>query len=57
MRLRRVSMWVPGPDQEAVRDLTRTREDMNVMELGVRQRLGAFLLRHGRVYQGKCRWT
>ena len=50
-------VWVPGPDQEAVRDLTRAREDMKALELKARQRLGAFLLRHGRVYGGKSRWT
>ena len=50
-------VWVPGPDQEAVRDLTRAREDMKAVELKARQRLGAFLLRHGRIYEGKARWT
>ena len=51
------AVWVPGRDQEAVRDLTRAREDMKALELKARQRLGAFLLRHGRVYGGKSRWT
>ena len=51
------AVWVPGRDQEAVRDLTRAREDMKAMEVRARQRLGAFLLRHGRVYHGKSRWT
>ena len=51
------AVWVPGRDQEAVRDLTRAREDMKAMELRARQRLGPFLLRHGRVYEGKSRWT
>jgi transposase len=50
-------VWVPGPEQEAIRDLTRAREDMKGLELTARQRLGAFLLRHGRVYAGKSRWT
>ena len=40
-----------------MRDLTRAREDMKAIELKARQRLGAFLLRHGRVYAGRCRWT
>lgn len=53
-----VAVWVPGPEQEAIRDLTRAREDMKAIELKARQRLGAFLLRHGRVYdRGKSRWT
>ena len=52
------SVWVPGPEQEAMRDLARTREDMKAIQLKARQRLGAFLLRHGRVYYtGRSRWT
>lgn len=52
------AVWVPGPEQEAIRDLTRAREDIKSMETRARQRLGAFLLRHGRVYDGgKSRWT
>jgi transposase len=50
-------VWVPDQEQEAVRDLSRAREDMKGIELKARQRLGAFLLRHGRVYEGKSRWT
>ena len=51
-------VWVPGEEQEGMRDLTRAREDMKTIELKARQRLGAFLLRHGRVYRaGKSRWT
>ena len=52
------AVWVPDEEQEAMRDLTRAREDMKSLELKARQRLGAFLLRHGRVYRaGKSRWT
>lgn len=52
------AVWVPDEDQEAMRDLTRAREDIKALELKARQRLGAFLLRHGRVYRsGKSRWT
>ena len=51
-------VWVPGPEQEAIRDLTRAREDMKGAQLKARQRLNAFLLRHDRVYrEGKSRWT
>ena len=53
-----MAVWVPGEEQEAMRDLTRAREDMKAIELKARQRLGAFLLRHGWVYEkGKSRWT
>jgi len=50
-------VWVPDQDQEAMRDLTRAREDMKAAERHARQRLGAFLLRHGYRYGGKCNWT
>ena len=51
-------VWVPDEEQEAMRDLTRAREDMKAPELKARQRLEALLLRHGRVYrEGKSRWT
>ena len=52
------AVWVPDAEQEAMRDPTRAREDMKAIEHKARQRLGAFLLRHGRVYRaGKSRWT
>lgn len=52
------AVWVPDQEQEAIRDLTRAREDMKAMERQARQRLNAFLLRHGKVYEsGKSKWT
>lgn len=51
-------VWVPDEEQEAIRDLTRCREDMKAMERRARQRLNAFLLRHGKDYgSGKSKWT
>ena len=50
-------IWVPDKEQEAMRDLTRAREDMKTMERQSRQRLGGFLLRHGKVYPGRSKWT
>ena len=51
-------VWVPDQEQEAMRDLTRAREDMKAVELTCKQRLNAFLLRYGRHYAaGKSRWT
>jgi transposase len=51
-------VWVPGQEQEAMRDLTRAREDMKGLERITKQRLNAFLLRYSRIYQsGKSRWT
>jgi len=51
------SVWVPGLEQEAIRDLTRAREDIKGMERHARQRLNGFLLRHGKRYHGKSKWT
>ena len=47
----------PTPEEEAVRDLVRCREDAKADLLRTRNRLGKLLLRHGLVYtQGKT-WT
>ena len=51
------AVWVPDQEQEAMRDLVRAREDMKGIKLRTRQRLGAFLLRHGLIYKGKSTWT
>jgi transposase len=50
-------VWVPDREQEAIRDLTRAREDMKMMERHAKQRLGAFLLRHGKRFSGKSTRT
>jgi transposase len=49
-------VWVPDPQHEAVRDLVRCREDFKQIERRCRQRILAFLLRHGRPYD-KSNWT
>jgi transposase len=51
------AVWVPDSDSEAMRDLTRSREDAKYAETRARQRLGSFLLRHGRRYEGRSPWT
>ena len=52
------SVWVPDCAQEALRDLTRGREDLKHLQLQARQRLQAFLLRHGKRYnEGETHWT
>jgi transposase len=50
-------VWVPDNEHEALRDLTRARGDMKDAERRARQRLLAFLLRHGQRYDGKSNWT
>lgn len=47
---------VPTAREEAVRDLCRTRADLVDDRRRTQQRLGAFLLRHGEVYE-KSPWT
>lgn len=49
---------IPPPEEEAVRDLIRAREDLCEDILRARHRLSKFLLRHDRVYRdGKDKWT
>lgn len=52
------TVWVPDTDQEAMRDLTRARDDMKSQERKARQQLNAFVLRHAHHWpRGKTRWT
>jgi transposase len=50
-------IYVPLPEDEAMRDLTRAREDAKIAERKAEQRLNAFLLRQGLHYSGKGKWT
>jgi transposase len=50
-------VWIPEPDDEAIRDLTRAREDGVNSRTRARQHLKSFLLRHGLRYAGKTSWT
>jgi transposase len=51
-------VWVPGVEQEAMRDFTRCRSDFKAQQLKARQQLNAFVLRHGHHWErGKSRWT
>jgi transposase len=43
--------------EEAVRDLCRARADVVADRARARQRLGGFLLRHGRIWQDGSTWT
>jgi transposase len=51
------AVWVPDDGQEAMRDLTRAREDAKLVETRARQRLGSFLLRHDLRFAGRTRWS
>lgn len=47
---------VPSREEEAARDLVRCREDALADRLRSRHRLGKFLLRQGRIFQGGRSW-
>ena len=51
------AVWIPDGEHEALRDLTRARGDLKDLQRRARQRLLAFLLRHGRRHEGKTHWT
>jgi transposase len=48
---------IPDERDEAIRDLSRTREDAVRARLKARQQLKAMLLRHGYRYTGKSSWS
>jgi transposase len=51
------AVYVPATEDEAMRDLTRSREDaVKALRVG-RQVLLSFLLRHGHRYSGQSYWT
>lgn len=51
-------IWIPDGMQEALRDLTRAREDMKHLQRQSKQQLLGFLLRHGvSGFTGKSNWT
>lgn len=50
-------VYVPCRDDEAIRDLSRAREDAMINLKTARQRLKSFLLRHDIRYAGKTSWN
>lgn len=51
------AIYVPEPEDEAMRDLVRGRDDARHAARKAKQRLLSFLLRHGLRYSGKKNWT
>lgn len=51
------AIHIPHPEDEAMRDLTRAREDAKISERKAKQRLSGFLLRNGFIYSGKTQWS
>lgn len=50
------AVYVPHPEDEALRDLTRAREDAKTAAKKAKQQLNAFLLRNGHIYTGRSNW-
>ena len=51
------AVYVPLAEDEAIRDLTRARQDAKISEKKAKQRLSAFLLRNGFKYTGRSAWS
>ncbi|WP_447774826.1 hypothetical protein [Variovorax boronicumulans] len=51
------AVWIPDPDDEAIRDLSRAREDAVNSRVQARHQLKGFLLRHDIRYPGKTSWS
>jgi transposase len=49
---------VPTPEEEALRDLIRAREDIKTKETNSKRQLNSMMLRHGRIFRGgRSLWT
>ncbi len=53
---------IPTPEEEALRDLVRAREDLKIKETNTKRQLTSMMLRHSRIFSkenggGKCHWT
>ena len=51
------AIYIPTPEDDALRDLVRAREDAVGLSTQAKHRLKAFLLRQGRRYPGRAGWT
>ena len=50
-------IYVPDPEDEAIRDLARARNDARMAERKAKQRLNSFLLRNNLIYPRKTKWN
>ena len=50
------AIYVPDTEDEAMRDLTRARNDARIAARKAKQRLHSFLLRNDFIYPGKTKW-
>ena len=51
------AVYVPDQEDEAIRDLVRTRADIQKALRKVKQQINAFLLRHAISYPGRTKWS
>lgn len=51
------TIYIPHPEDEAMRDLVRGRDDARKAARKAKQRLLSYLLRHGKSYSGKSNWS
>ena len=51
------AVWIPDPGDEAIRDVSRAREDAVNSRTQARHQLKGFLLRHGLRFVGKTSWS
>lgn len=51
------TVYVPNEEDEALRDLVRARSDAQNAHKKAKQQLGAFLLRHQIIFQGRSKWS
>ena len=51
------AIWIPDPEDEAIRDLARAREDAVNSRSQARHQLKGFLLRHGVRFEGRTSWS
>ena len=51
------AVYVPHTEDEALRDLSRAREDARFATRKAKQQLSGFLLRHGYIYSGRSNWS
>jgi len=51
------AVYVPNAEDEAMRDLSRAREDAKFATRKAKQQLGGFLLRNGHIFTGKSNWS
>ncbi|MDZ7599052.1 MAG: hypothetical protein U5J82_12370 [Desulfobacterales bacterium] len=51
------AVYVPDSQDEAMRDLSRAREDAVIATRKAKQRLNSFLLKNGFIYSGRTKYT